>query len=109
MFLFELWSEEEPCGGIHFSEVLRDPGEEDGKPDPVVAISGNGPMLCVAHRRRFDLFYFDEHHGWNLKASQKIDNQPDKISLKFISQKKSSGVNCYIAYSHKSKIHLFKV
>ena len=58
---------------------------------------------------RLDLFYFDEHHGWNLKTSQEIENHPDKICLKFISQKKTLGVSCYIAYSHETKIHLFKV
>jgi len=66
-------------------------------------------MIAVAHTRHLDLFYFDEHHGWNLKASQEIESHPDKICLKFISQKKTCGVNCYIAYSHETKIHLFKV
>lgn len=97
---------DDSCGGIHFSELLRN---EATLNDPVCAIAGNGPMIAVAHTRQLDLFYFDEHHGWNLKASQQIQNQPDKISLKFISQKKTCGVNCYIAYSHESKINLFKV
>lgn len=91
------------CGGIHFSEVLKT------NSDPICAISGNGPMLAVGHMKQIDLFCFDEHHGWSLKCSQPIENQPDLISLKFVSSKKSCEVTCYIAYSHDSFITLYKI
>ena len=37
-----------------------------------------------------------------------ISSRPDRVSLKFNAQKKTRDV-CYISYSHKATIKLFKV
>ena len=42
------------------------------------------------------------------KATQVISSRPDRVSLKFNAQKKTRDV-CYISYSHKATIKLFKV